>query len=115
MQPLPHFLRLQERQRFIKSGRFQIQEQRDGDRLQVANALGSLHRHAGQDAGAPGLLPQLLRELGREIFQFVDVLRLGDERESQVPHLCEIAIVNFQAFDRFESTREKIQHLAVEL
>ena len=103
------------RQRFIESGRLEIQEQRNGDRLQIANPFRSFHRHAGQDARAPGLLAQLLRELRRELFQLVDVLRLGDQRESQISHLCEIAIVNLQAFDRFESTRQKIQHFGVEL
>ena len=68
-----------------------------------------------RNARAPRLLAQFLRELRRELFQFIDVLRLADERESQIPHLREIAIVNFQAFDRFEPAGKKIQHLAIEL
>ena len=59
-----------------------------------------------------GCSRNLSAKLRRELFQFIDVLRLADEREGQIANLGEIAIVNLQAFDRFESAREKIQHLA---
>src|SRR2546430_548129 len=99
MQPLPDSFRLQEAKRFGKGRRLEVQEQRNSDRLQVANAFGCFDRRAGENAGAPRLFPQLLRELRCELFQLINVGRLADERKSQSPKLREIPIVNLQAFD----------------
>ena len=40
---------------------------------------------------------------------------LAEEREGQFADLSEIAVVDFQAFDRLEAARKKIEHLGVEL
>ena len=102
MQPLPDFLRLQEAECLVESWRLEIQEQRNSDRLQVANAFRCFDRRAGQNSCAPRLFAKFLRELRCKLFQFIDVIRLANERESQVANLGEITIVNFQSFDRFE-------------
>ena len=103
------------RKRFTERGRLEIQQERKGDRLQIVNSFRRFDWRAGHDSRAPWLLAQSLGELGRELFQFINVLRLADEREGKRAHLAEVAIVNLKAFDRFEPAREKIQHLAIEL
>src|SRR5438128_9208348 len=113
VQPLPDFFRSQEAERFGEGRRFEIQEQRNSNRLQVANAFGCLDWRAGENARAPWLIAQLLRKLWRELFQLINVSRLADERKSQSPNLREIAIVNFQAFNRFEPAGKEIQDLAI--
>ena len=115
MQPVQAFLIFagcRRRERFVESVRLQIQQQRNGDRLQIANAFRRFDRRAGENASAPGLLPKCFGELRRKLLQPIDVFRLADERESELTDLREIAVVNFQAFDRFEAAREKIEHFA---
>ena len=53
-------------------------------------------------------------KVGREFLQPIDVVRLADERESQLAGLGEVVVVNLQALDRFEFSREQIEHLGVE-
>ena len=95
MQPVANFLRLQDRHRLVKRLRLEIQEQRHGDGLQIANSIRRFHRRTGQHACAPGLLAQFFREGRRELFQLVDIGRVAKERESKLPGLFKVAIVNF--------------------
>ena len=94
-QALAHFFRLQDRHRLVERGRLEIQEQRHGNRLQIANPIRRLHRRTGQHALAPGLMTQIVREYRRELFQFIDIGRMAKEGESEFASLLEIAIVNF--------------------
>ena len=94
-QTLAHFCRLQDRHRLVEGRRLEIQEQRHGNRLQIANSLRGLHRRAGQHALAPRLMTQIVREYWRELFQSIDIGRIAKEGESEFAGLLEIAIVNF--------------------
>src|SRR3954453_13984075 len=108
MEALLDFGWLQERQSFGERGRLGVGQERSGDRLEIVHAFRRLDWDPGENAFAPWLLAESLRKLRRELFQFVDVARQADEREGQVAHLNEIAVVNLQAFDRFETAREQI-------
>ena len=63
--------------------------------MTIANSIRRFHRRTGQDACAPGLLPQFFCEDRRELFQLVDIARVAKERERELPGLLKVAIVNF--------------------
>src|SRR5439155_11431141 len=56
LKTIANFLRLQDRHRLVESMRFQIEEQRDRDCLESANAFGRGHGRTREYARAPWLL-----------------------------------------------------------
>src|SRR5437870_8054495 len=113
IQAIANFLRLQDRHRLIENARFQVQEQRHCDRLEIADSIGRLHRRAREYTRAPGLLPQFVGEHRRKFFQFLDIIRGTDQRESELPGLLKLAIVNFQACDRTKTRGQNVEHIGI--
>ena len=113
IQAIANFLRLQDRHRLIENARFQVQEQRHRDRLEIADSIGRLHRRAREYTRAPGLLPQFVGEHRRKFFQLFDIRRGTNQRESELPGLLKLAIVNFQACDRTKTRGQNVEHIRI--
>ena len=114
MQAFLNFRWLQKRDGLVKSFGLEVEQERDGDRLQIAHAFRRLDRTAGKNARAEGLGAKRFGELRREFLQAIRVFGLAMKRESQLAHLCEVAVINLQALDRGEAAREQIQDFGVE-
>src|SRR5205085_8713031 len=96
MKSIANLVRLQDRNCLVESAWFEVEKQRDCDRLKIANAIGSGHGRACEHARAPRLAPQPFCKHRREFLQLVDVLWSGDKRERQLTCLLKIVVVHFQ-------------------
>ena len=76
------------------------QEQRDFDRLEIANAFRCGHGRTGEHTLGPQLPAQTFRKHRCELIQFVDVLGIAHNRERELTRLLKIVIVDFQALHR---------------
>ena len=108
-QALTDFFGLQDRHRLFENGRFEVQEQWHCHRLEIANSIRRLHRRTGQDTCAPRLLQQFVSENRRKSFQFIDIIRTANERESQFPGLLKLAIINFQSLYRTKTRWQDVK------
>src|SRR5262245_46618315 len=100
MKTLANFFRLQDRHCLVEGAGFEVEEQRDSDRLQIANAFRSRHWRTCEHARAPRLVAQPFCKHRREFLQLVDIPWIADKRERQLTSLLEIVIVDFQTLHR---------------
>src|SRR5947209_7003267 len=114
MQTLLDFGGLQNRNRFVERFRIQVQQERKCNRLEVANPVRAFKGHPAEDAAAPRLFAEPLGKQWGEFLQFVDIVWLTDQREGEVADLGEVAVINLQAFDRFETSRQKVENFGIQ-
>ena len=115
MQPIANFLRLQDRHCLVECRRLEIQKQRDGDGMEIANSIRRLDGGAGEDALAPRLLTQSVGEQRRELFKLIDILRLAKQGKRKFARLFKVAIVNSQPLHRAKPGGEHVEHVGIEL
>ena len=114
MKAIAKLIRLQNRHCLVEGAGFQVEKQRDRDRLQVANAIRSGHGRTCEHARAPRLPPQPFRKHRSEFLQLIDILRIADKRERQLTCLLKIVIVDFQALHRWKSAGQNIEDLRIQ-
>src|SRR5262249_26598534 len=94
LKAIANFVWLQDRYCLVESSRFQVEQQRHGDRLQIANTFGRGHWRTCEHAGAPWLLAQAFREHRRELVQLIYIVRIANQRERQLTRLLKIVVVD---------------------
>ena len=114
MKAIANLVRLQDRHCLVESAGFQVEKQRDRDRLQIADAIRSGHGRTCEHSRAPRLPAQSFRKHRREFLQLIDILWIGDKRERQLTCLFKIVIVDFQALDRWKFAGQNVEDLRIQ-
>src|SRR4029077_6599631 len=114
MQPRVGLLGFKHCDRLVKRSGLQVQQQGDGNCLQIANALICFKWRSLKQPDAPWLPTQRLSELRRKFLQLIDIIRLTDQGKRQLTGLSKIAVINLQTLNGLEASREKIEDFGIE-